>query len=157
MEKIKLNNPYKLIEFNTLKDKTPVHSKVLNTDLVVIRFLGDKEGDDIIDDLLATDAAALSRRVCPGRGFILRALPGVRPKAARSMRTFFTIDSEIPSLSFDRQPCYYSNTDVNVATSGLCAWSRNSLWAGSTHDPNFLLPDVLLPDVLLIVFPVTDV
>lgn len=38
MEKIKLNNPYKLIEFNILKDKTPVHSKVLNTDLVVIRY-----------------------------------------------------------------------------------------------------------------------
>jgi hypothetical protein len=31
------------------------------TDLVVVRFLGDKEGDDIVDDLLATDAAALSR------------------------------------------------------------------------------------------------
>lgn len=31
------------------------------TDLVVVRFLGDKEGDDIIDELLSTDAAALSR------------------------------------------------------------------------------------------------
>lgn len=31
------------------------------TDLIVIRFLGDKEGDDIIDELLSTDAAALSR------------------------------------------------------------------------------------------------
>lgn len=31
------------------------------TDLVVVRFLGDKEGDDIVDELLATDAAALSR------------------------------------------------------------------------------------------------
>jgi len=31
------------------------------TDLIVVRFLGDKEGDDIVDELLATDAAALSR------------------------------------------------------------------------------------------------
>ena len=31
------------------------------TDLVVVRFLGDKEGDDIVDELLSTDAAALSR------------------------------------------------------------------------------------------------
>ena len=38
MEKIKLNQPYKLIEFNTLKEKEPTHSKVLKTDLVVIRY-----------------------------------------------------------------------------------------------------------------------
>lgn len=31
------------------------------TDLVVVRFLGDKEGDDIVEALLSTDAAALSR------------------------------------------------------------------------------------------------
>ena len=31
------------------------------TDLVVVRFLGDKDGDDIVEELLSTDAAALSR------------------------------------------------------------------------------------------------
>ena len=38
MEKNKLNQPYKLIEFNKLKEKKPTHSKVLKTDLVVIRY-----------------------------------------------------------------------------------------------------------------------
>ena len=38
MEKIKLNQPFKLIEFKTLKEKEPTHSKVLKTDLVVIRY-----------------------------------------------------------------------------------------------------------------------
>jgi hypothetical protein len=31
------------------------------TDIIVIRGLGDKEGEDIVDLLLSTDAAALSR------------------------------------------------------------------------------------------------
>lgn len=31
------------------------------TDIVVVRFLGDKEGDDIVDELLTTDLVALSR------------------------------------------------------------------------------------------------
>jgi glutamate synthase domain-containing protein 2/nitrite reductase/ring-hydroxylating ferredoxin subunit len=38
MKMTKLNQPYKLIEYNKLEDKVPVHAKVLKTDLVVIRY-----------------------------------------------------------------------------------------------------------------------